>query len=159
MKRFALPLTPVATHVFQQTQESSRHQRKLNASRSERPGTQAKVLTLAEFSRLSATADHMLIIDVLTSEQVQQTGRFPVYLGIEPIALASSLAWLPRDRTIVTVSSDGVRNIQAADLLIRSGFNVAGAVGISDVVQGSQSCTVASSLLAIHAGNGRTSHR
>ena len=43
--------------------------------------------------------------------------------------LENSLAWIPKDRTIVTGSNHAARAGRAADLLSSKGFKVAGAIG------------------------------
>jgi rhodanese-related sulfurtransferase len=57
-------------------------------------------------------------------------GGFPVYLSAQINDLESSLAWIPKDRKIVTVSNHAARAGKAADLLASKGYKVAGAVGV-----------------------------
>jgi rhodanese-related sulfurtransferase len=52
-----------------------------------------------------------------------------VYLSIQNADLAKSTAWIPKDRTIVTVSNHAARGSGAADLLTKAGFKVAGTIG------------------------------
>ena len=56
-------------------------------------------------------------------------GGFPVYLSVQAADLEKNLAWILKDRTIVTVSNHAGRAGKAADLLSSKGFRVAGAVG------------------------------
>ena len=56
-------------------------------------------------------------------------GGLPVYLSIQASDLEKSLAWIPKDRLIVTLSNHAGRAGKAADLLASKGFKVAGAAG------------------------------
>jgi rhodanese-related sulfurtransferase len=93
------------------------------------PKSQAKVLTRAEFDALFANPDQILIIDVRRPDEVTANGGFPVYLSIQAKDLEKSLSWIPRDRTIITVSNHAARGGIAADLLTKNGFKVAGTIG------------------------------
>jgi rhodanese-related sulfurtransferase len=98
--------------------------------------SQAHVLTNAEFDALLATPDQILIIDVRRPDEVTSNGGFPVYLSIQSPALSKSLAWIPRDRTIITVSNHAARGGAAADILSKAGFKVAGTIGAETYEQG-----------------------
>jgi rhodanese-related sulfurtransferase len=52
-----------------------------------------------------------------------------VYLSIQIGDLEKDLAWIPKDRTIITLSNHAARAGKAADLLASKGFKVAGAAG------------------------------
>ncbi len=93
------------------------------------PASQAHVLTNAEFDALLAHPDELLLIDVRRPDEITSNGGFPVYLSIQANQLAQSLAWIPRDRTIVTVSNHAARGGAAADTLAKAGFKVAGTIG------------------------------
>jgi rhodanese-related sulfurtransferase len=93
------------------------------------PRSQAKVLTRAEFDALIAKPEQILIIDVRRPDEVTANGGFPVYLSIQAKDLEQSLAWIPRDRAIITVSNHAARGGIAADLLAKNGFKVAGTIG------------------------------
>jgi rhodanese-related sulfurtransferase len=92
-------------------------------------GQQPHVLTNPEFDELLAKPDQLLIIDVRRPDEVTTNGGFPVYLSIQNAKLSQSLAWIPKDRTIVTVSNHAARGAAAADLLTKAGFKVAGTIG------------------------------
>jgi rhodanese-related sulfurtransferase len=96
---------------------------------SKKKGPLAHVLTVAEFDQLLAKPDQLLIIDVRRPDEITAMGGFPVYLSIQAKDLAKSLAWIPRDRTIVALSNHAGRGSVAADLLTKAGFKVAGAMG------------------------------
>lgn len=93
------------------------------------PRSQVKVLTRAEFDALIAKPDQILIIDVRRPDEVAANGGFPVYLSIQAADLEKSLAWIPKDRAIITVSNHAARGGIAADLLTKNGFKVAGTIG------------------------------
>ncbi len=94
-----------------------------------RQASQAKVLTRAEFDDLLAKPDQLVIIDVRRPDEVKDNGGFPVYLSIQLADLEKSLAWIPKDRTVVTVSNHAARGGRAADILAKIGFKVAGTIG------------------------------
>jgi rhodanese-related sulfurtransferase len=78
---------------------------------------------------LLAKPDKVVLIDVRRPDEVAANGGFPVYLSIQLSELEKNLAWIPKDRTIVTVSNHAGRGGRAADLLASKGFKVAGTVG------------------------------
>jgi|HubBroStandDraft_5_1064220.scaffolds.fasta_scaffold931371_1 rhodanese-related sulfurtransferase len=94
------------------------------------PRSQAKVLTRAEFDSLFAKPDRILIIDVRRPDEIKDIGGFPVYLNVQIGDLEKSLDWIPKDRTIITVSNHAARGGHAADILTKNGFNVAGTIGV-----------------------------
>jgi len=86
-------------------------------------------LTRAEFEQLLTKPDELLIIDLRRPDELTRIGGFPVYLSIQAKDLEQQLAWIPKDRTIVTVSNHAARSGRAADLLTAKGFKVAGLLG------------------------------
>jgi rhodanese-related sulfurtransferase len=70
-----------------------------------------------------------LLIDVRRPDEVKDVGGFPVYLSIQIGELEKSLPWIPKDRTIITVSNHAGRGGRAADILASNGFKVAGTIG------------------------------
>ena len=118
MKKLILTLLLAAIALFGQ-----------QAAQKKGPASQAHVLTNAEFDALLAHPDEILIIDVRRPDEVTANGGFPVYLSIQARDLAQSLAWIPKDRTIITVSNHAARGGGAADMLTRAGFKVAGTIG------------------------------
>lgn len=93
------------------------------------PKSKAEVLTRDEFDALIANPSKVLIIDVRRPDEVTSNGGFPVYLSIQIGELEKSLAWIPKDRTIITVSNHAARGGVAADILTKNGFKVAGTIG------------------------------
>src|SRR5579862_8079867 len=104
---------------------------------STRPGTEqpqykTKKLSRDEFDRLVAEPSRLLIIDVRRPDEVTSIGGYAVYLSIQAADIERQLAWIPRDRTIVTVSNHANRSGRVGDLLTSKGFNVAGTIGVQD---------------------------
>ena len=96
------------------------------------PAFAAKKLTRADFDALRANPSGLLVLDVRRPDELTSIGGFPAYLSIQAAQLEKSLAWIPKDRVIVTVSNHAARAGRAADLLTKNGFNVAGAIGAQD---------------------------
>ena len=92
----------------------------------------SKTLTRVEFDKLLASPASVLVIDVRRPDELTAKGGFPVYLSIQAANLEKSLAFIPKDRTIVTVSNHAARGLKAADLLAGHGFKVAGAIGVEN---------------------------
>jgi rhodanese-related sulfurtransferase len=119
MKRLLMLMLLATTAVFAQQ----------GAAPGKAPRSQAKVLTRAEFDALIAKPGQILIIDVRRPDEVTSNGGFPVYLSIQAKDLEQSLAWIPKDRAIITVSNHAARGGIAADLLTKNGFKVVGTIG------------------------------
>jgi rhodanese-related sulfurtransferase len=96
------------------------------------PKSQAKVLTRAEIDDLLSKPDQVLILDVRRPDEVKDIGGFPVYLSVQIADLEKSLAYIPKDRTIIALSNHAARGGRAADILAKAGFKVAGAAGAED---------------------------
>jgi rhodanese-related sulfurtransferase len=86
-------------------------------------------ISRAELDALLAKPDQLLIIDLRRPDEISKIGGFPAYLNIQSGELEKSLAYIPKDRTIVTVSNHAGRSGKSADLLTSKGFKVAGWVG------------------------------
>jgi len=99
------------------------------------PKSQAKVLTRAEFDDLFSKPDQILIIDVRRPDEIKDIGGFPVYLNVQIGDLEKSLDWIPKSRTIITVSNHAARGGRAADILTKNGFTVAGTIGVQTYEQ------------------------
>ena len=92
------------------------------------PASKVKKLTRAELDALLAKPDRVLVIDVRRPDEVTSIGGFPAYLSIQAADIEKSLAWIPKGRTIVTVSNHTTRSGRVADVLTAHGFTVAGAI-------------------------------
>lgn len=93
------------------------------------PAFKAHVLSRAELDKLLAQPEKVLVIDVRRPDEVSNIGGLPVYFSVQVGDLEKSLAWIPKDRVIVTLSNHAGRAGKAADLLAAKGFKVAGAAG------------------------------
>ena len=96
------------------------------------PPSNAHVLSRAEIDALFAKPDQVLIVDVRRPDEVTAIGGFPVYLSVQIADLEKSLAWIPKDRTLIALSNHAARGKRAADILSKAGFKVAGAAGVED---------------------------
>ena len=92
----------------------------------------AKRLERAEVDALLAQPDKLLVIDLRRPDELIKYGSFPVFISVQNKDLEKQLAYLPRDRKILTVSNHAGRAGAAADLLSSRGFDVAGATGSED---------------------------
>jgi rhodanese-related sulfurtransferase len=93
------------------------------------PASKVHVLSRDELDKLLAQPGKVLVIDVRRPDEVSDIGGLPVYLSIQAGDLEKSLAWIPKDRLIVTLSNHAGRASRAAGLLAAKGFKVAGAAG------------------------------
>ena len=87
-------------------------------------------LSRAQIDAFLAKPAGVVFIDVRRPDEVSAIGGFPVYLSIQVGDLEKYLDYIPKDRTIVTVSNHAARAGAAADLLASKGFTVAGAAGV-----------------------------
>ena len=96
---------------------------------------QTKRLEVAEVDALLARPQEILVLDVRRPDELIKYGSFPVYLNIQNKDLDKHLAYLPKDRVILTVSNHAQRAGRAGDLLAEKGFKVVGAPGSEDYEQ------------------------
>lgn len=89
-------------------------------------------LKAAEVDALLAQPDKLLVLDLRRPDELIKYGSFPVFLNIQNKELEKHLAYLPRDRAILTVSNHAQRAGSAGDILTAKGFKVAGATGSED---------------------------
>ncbi len=92
-------------------------------------------LNRAELDALFAKPENLLVLDIRRPDELTSIGGFPVYLSIQVADLEKSLAYLPKDRTIVIVSNRAHRAGAVGDLLTGHGFKVAGAIGVQDYAE------------------------
>lgn len=105
------------------------HDKKADASAAKEYKYKTPKLNRAQLDALLAKPEQLLIIDVRRPDELTKIGGFPVYLSIQSKEIENSLAFIPKDRDIVTVSNHAGRAGAAADLLAAKGFKVVGAVG------------------------------
>jgi rhodanese-related sulfurtransferase len=87
------------------------------------------LLSRVQVDALLAKPEQIVVIDLRRPDEHQSKGAFPAFLSIQAADLEKYLAYIPRDRKILTVSNHAGRAGKAADLLASRGFTVAGAVG------------------------------
>ena len=93
---------------------------------------QVKRLDRAAVDALLARPQKLVVIDVRRPDELTAKGSFPVYLNIQAKQIESALAYIPKDRVILTVSTHAHRAGDVGDLLASKGFKVAGATGSED---------------------------
>jgi rhodanese-related sulfurtransferase len=91
-----------------------------------------KQLERAEVDALLAAPEKLVVLDVRRPDEVVAKGSFPVFLNIQAKDVENRLAYIPKDRVIVTVSNHAHRAGAIGDLLTSKGFKVAGAAGSED---------------------------
>lgn len=92
----------------------------------------SKKLNRAEVDALLAKPDEVVLIDLRRPDELISIGGFPVYLNIQAKDLEKNLAYIPKDKSIATISNHAGRAHTGADLLINKGFKVVGAIGAQD---------------------------
>lgn len=104
-----------------------------NAAQAPQPWIyKTKQLSRAEIDKLLANPAQVVVIDVRRPDELISKGGFPVYLSIQIKELENNLAYIPKDREIITVSNRAHRAGAAGDLLSGKGYKVAGAAGSLD---------------------------
>jgi len=119
----------------QQSVHSGSHAPREQAQVAASTGFKAHVLSRPELDKLLAQPSGLLVIDVRRPDEIASIGGLPVYLNVQVKDLEGRLPWIPRERTIITVSNHAKRAGAAADLLSARGFKVAGAVGVQTYEQ------------------------
>lgn len=93
---------------------------------------QTKRLVRAEVDALLAKPEKLLVLDIRRPDELIKYGSFPAFLNIQTADLENRLAYIPKDRAILTVSNHAQRAGRVGDLLASKGFTVAGATGSED---------------------------
>ncbi|WP_092279506.1 MULTISPECIES: rhodanese-like domain-containing protein [unclassified Duganella] len=111
-----------------------------------------KQLERAEVDALLAAPEKLVVLDVRRPDEVAAKGSFPVFLNIQAKDVENRLAYIPKDRVIVTVSNHAHRAGAIGDLLTSKGFKVAGAAGSEDYeAQGGKIVRIAAPVKAVAA--------
>jgi rhodanese-related sulfurtransferase len=95
-------------------------------------GQTAKKLTPDELERALEKRGDVFFLDVREPDEIQKLGSIPGYVNIPLGQLESRLKEIPKDKSIITACSHGVRAGRAAALLEKNGFKVAGACGLEE---------------------------
>jgi rhodanese-related sulfurtransferase len=86
-------------------------------------------LSRAQIDEWLTKPDKVIFIDLRRPDEISAIGSFPVYLNIQLADVEKNLAYIPKDRSIITVSNHAGRAFKAGDLLFDKGFKVVGVVG------------------------------
>lgn len=89
-------------------------------------------LNRAAFDALLGKPEDLLVLDIRRPDELTKYGGFPVYLSVQTADVQKSLAYIPRDRLIVTVSNRAHRAGAVGDILTGLGYRVVGAIGVLD---------------------------
>lgn len=107
---------------------------KVEAPKTEAPAAQAynyktPKLNRAQIDALLAKPSELLIIDFRRPDEISKIGTFPVYLNVQINDIEKVLPFIPKERSIVTVSNHAGRAGKGGDVLLEKGFKVVGAIG------------------------------
>ncbi|MBS0348795.1 MAG: rhodanese-like domain-containing protein [Proteobacteria bacterium] len=91
-----------------------------------------KQLNRAEIDALLAKPGQVLVLDVRRPDELISKGSFPVYLNIQTADVEKYADYIPKDRSIITVSNRAHRAGDVGDKLTARGFKIAGAAGTLD---------------------------
>lgn len=89
-------------------------------------------LNRGQIDALLAKPEKLLVIDVRRPDELTNIGGLPVYLSIQSADLEKNLAYIPKDRSIVTVSNHAGRAGSTGDFLTSKGYKVVGAIGVQN---------------------------
>ncbi|WP_039912004.1 rhodanese-like domain-containing protein [Cellvibrio mixtus] len=92
-------------------------------------------LTVAQVDQWLAKPDQVLVIDIRRPDELITFGSFPVFLNVQFADLEKNIAYIPKDRSIITVSNHANRAFAAGDLLSSKGYKVIGAAGSENYEQ------------------------
>ena len=73
-------------------------------------------LNRQQLDGLLAYPDQVLIVDVRRPDEITTIGGFPAYLSVQAKDIDSGAVFIPRDRTLITVSNHAGRALKAAEL-------------------------------------------
>ena len=85
-----------------------------------------------ELDALLAKPGQVLVLDVRRPDELISRGSFPVFLNIQTSDVEKYADYIPKDRTIITVSNRAHRAGDVGDKLTAKGFKIAGAAGSLD---------------------------
>ena len=122
VKTFVLITAFSAPAVFAQTEPAK-------APAAAKVEYKTQELHKAQIDEWLAKPDKVLFLDIRRPDELITYGSFPVYLNIQLADLEKNLAYIPKDRSIITVSNHANRAFRAGDLLSSKGFKVVGAAG------------------------------
>jgi rhodanese-related sulfurtransferase len=134
MKKTRLLITAALTAAsFLASAQQAANPAAAGASQAAQPWKyKTKHLARDEVDALLATPEKVLLLDLRRPDELIRYGSFPVFLSIQARDLEKQLAYLPKDRAILTVSNHAQRAGVAGDLLATKGYTIAGATGSED---------------------------
>ncbi|MDD3352649.1 rhodanese-like domain-containing protein [Zoogloea sp.] len=91
-----------------------------------------KQLNRAEIDALLAKPGQVLVLDVRRPDELITKGSFPVFLSVQTADVDKLAEYIPKERTLITVSNRAHRAGAVGDKLTARGFKVAGAAGSLD---------------------------
>jgi len=100
-------------------------------SQETKPAPAVKQLTTAELRDLLQQKDKYVFLDVRETKELEEFGTVKNHVHIPLGELEKRMNELPKNKVIVTMCQRGVRAGKAADLLVRNGFHVVGACGLT----------------------------
>lgn len=115
----ALTTLPVTYHAYAETAGETK----------EKPTYKTPELTVTQIDEWLAKPDKVLVIDIRRPDELIKFGSFPVFLSVQYDDLEKYAAFIPKDRSIITVSNHAGRAFRAGDWLSKKGFKVVGAAG------------------------------
>lgn len=86
-------------------------------------------LNRSQIDALLKKPSEVLFVDVRRPDEISKIGSFPVYLNVQLKELDAAVPFIPKERSIVTISNHANRAGAAGDALAEKGFKVLGAVG------------------------------
>jgi len=127
VKLFALVAVFSAPFSFAQNDAAKKPAEEAHAYTAKTPK-----LNRAQIDAWLAKPDKVVFIDLRRPDELTAIGGLPVYLSIQSKELENSIAFIPKDRSIITISNHAGRAGKGADLLASKGLKVVGAVGVQD---------------------------
>jgi gluconolactonase len=95
----------------------------------------APSLSREQVDQLLTAPDRVTFIDVRRADEIAATGSVPAYLNIPASEIDRFLAYIPRDRQVVTISNRAGRAKRTAAILAAQGYQVAGVFGVVDYAE------------------------
>jgi rhodanese-related sulfurtransferase len=89
-------------------------------------------LNRAEVDQWLAHPDKVVFVDLRRPDELIAIGGLPVYLSIQSKELEKNIAYIPADRSVITISNHAGRALKGGDLLASKGLKVVGALGVQD---------------------------
>lgn len=89
-------------------------------------------LSPEELNQMLTSGKNLFYLDVREPKELEEIGTVKGYVNIPLGQLESRLSEIPKSKVVVTMCNRAARAGKAADLLIRNGYQVAGACALFD---------------------------